>query len=265
MDIKTDEINRKLCLDPTKSFFVSAPAGSGKTSLLVKRFMALLAIANNPEEILAITFTRKAANEMKERLLKSLEGAQQVSISNSYNTNELNELASIVLQRDTENGWKLLESKNRLRIQTIDSFCRSISAQYALETNLSINLESIDNAEPMYSDAAVSVLSNIEKKSTHSDELQVILKYLGNDTNLCINLFISLLQTREQWLPYIFNLEMIIDNLSIVICDKANEAIDKLEILLKKNEHLLCKLINFSEENLISGKNEEIIQIPSLG
>ena len=35
--------------------------------------------------------------------------------------------------------------------------------------------------------------------------------------------------------------------------------------LLKKNEHLLCKLINFSEENLISGKNEEIIQIPSLG
>ena len=265
MDIKTDEINRKLCLDPTKSFFVSAPAGSGKTSLLVKRFMALLAIANNPEEILAITFTRKAANEMKERLLKSLERAQQVSISNSYNTNELNELASIVLQRDTEKGWKLLESKNRLRIQTIDSFCRSISAQYALETNLSINLESIDNAEPMYSDAAISVLSNIEKKSTHSDELQVILKYLGNDTNLCINLFISLLQTREQWLPYIFNLEMIIDNLSIVICDMANEAIDKLEILLKKNEHLLCKLINFSEENLISGKNEEIIQIPSLG
>ena len=107
MDIKTDEINRKLCLDPTKSFFVSAPAGSGKTSLLVKRFMALLAIANNPEEILAITFTRKAANEMKERLLKSLEEAQKVSISNSYNTNELNELASIVLQRDTEKGWKL--------------------------------------------------------------------------------------------------------------------------------------------------------------
>ena len=45
----------------------------------------------------------------------------------------------------------------------------------------------------------------------------------------------------------------------------ADEAIDKLEILLKKNEHLLCKLINFSEENLISGENEEIIQIPSLG
>ena len=45
----------------------------------------------------------------------------------------------------------------------------------------------------------------------------------------------------------------------------ANEAIDKLEILLKKNEHLLCKLINFSEENLISGKNEEVIQILSLG
>ena len=105
----------------------------------------------------------------------------------------------------------------------------------------------------MYSDAAISVLSNIEKKSTHSDELQVILKYLGNDTNLCINLFISLLQTREQWLPYIFNLEMIIDNLSIVICDMANEAIDKLEILLKKKfiKPGVYNLENFGSNKLL--------------
>ena len=67
-----DQRERSAALDPEKSFIVQAPAGSGKTTLLAMRYIELLSYVSAPEEILAITFTKKAANEMKARVLELL-------------------------------------------------------------------------------------------------------------------------------------------------------------------------------------------------
>ena len=67
-----DHAARAEALDPSRSFLVQAPAGSGKTELLTDRILALLATVNRPEEIVAITFTRKAASEMHARVLSKL-------------------------------------------------------------------------------------------------------------------------------------------------------------------------------------------------
>jgi ATP-dependent helicase/nuclease subunit A len=67
------KFDNAIACDPSKSVIVSACAGSGKTWLLVARMIRLLLVGAKPSEILALTFTRKAAQEMRDRLYSLLE------------------------------------------------------------------------------------------------------------------------------------------------------------------------------------------------
>lgn len=141
-----DSDQRQRALDPNASFIVQAPAGSGKTELLVRRYLVLLARVACPESIIAITFTRKAANEMRLRIMHALEQAQNIEPIASKD-NERYYLAQKVLAQDQALNWNLLSNPNRLRILTIDSFCQSLTRQMPLLAGLGEKLTPVDNPE----------------------------------------------------------------------------------------------------------------------
>jgi len=112
---------RQRALQPDQSFLIQAPAGSGKTELLIQRYLRLLAVVKNPEEILAITFTRKAGAEMRSRIISALDSARAASEPEEAHLKIGYRLALAAIERDRELDWQLHRQPSRLRIGTIDA------------------------------------------------------------------------------------------------------------------------------------------------
>lgn len=201
--IEQDKQHRSLALDPTKSFIVQAPAGSGKTELLIQRFLTLLTRVNAPEEILAITFTKKAANEMRLRVIKALKQAAYEKEPESDHAKKTWNLAHDVLKRDKAFNWHLINNPNQLRIQTIDSLCSYITKQLPLLSNFGSSPDIALNPNGLYRKAVQEILVHVEENYAWSQAISQLLLHLDNDLNKCHDLLVSLLAKRDQWLSYI--------------------------------------------------------------
>ena len=204
---------RRLALDPRRSLCVVAPAGSGKTELLTRRFLGLLATAREPEEILAFTFTRKAAAEMRERLLQHLSAAEleAAAVGDSGGTgavaasaaDEAMVLARAALARDRERGWELLRNPSRLSVQTIDSFCAWLAAQLPVLSALGGVLAiSVDEAGARR-EAAQLLLDELERGGELGAALEVLLEREDNNVEVVLQLCGDMLARRDHWLPLV--------------------------------------------------------------
>ncbi len=149
-----DRAERERALDPSASFIVQAPAGSGKTELLIQRFLALLARVSRPEEILAITFTRKAAAEVRRRIGAALAAARASERPARPHEAKTWDLAKAALARNDAGGWGLEESAARLRVQTIDALCASLTRQMPVLAKFGAQPESLEDARALYREAA---------------------------------------------------------------------------------------------------------------
>ncbi len=184
--------------DPAISCLVQAPAGSGKTELLTQRILALLAIVDEPEEILALTFTRKAAAEMRRRVMDALGMPRPEGGDASSHRLETWALAQRALERSAEKGWDLPLNPSRLRIMTLDSLCHALAAQLPLLSGLGQVPTPMDAPQGAYLEAAEAALEHCRR---HDPEAAAsVLLHLDHDSAVCIRLLADMLGRREQWL-----------------------------------------------------------------
>ncbi|HMN43282.1 MAG TPA: UvrD-helicase domain-containing protein [Povalibacter sp.] len=252
----SDAAARAAALDPRRSFIVQAPAGSGKTELLTQRYLRLLATVDYPEQILAITFTRKAAAEMRARILRALEAADGPAPDSAHKRSTW-ELARAVREVDARQQWHLIEHPARLRLQTIDALNASLARRLPLLAATGSAIEPTSDPGPLYEAAGRRLIERLGDGSAVSAQLEVLIVHLGNRVDRLIDMLGELLAKRDQWLHPIVRargssdlrgtleatLQRVVQRHLAVLCDG----------LGPDNRRELFALLQFSANNLLSG------------
>ena len=198
-----DSAQRESAIDPRRSFVVQAPAGSGKTELLMQRYLNLLSFVERPEEILALTFTRKAAGEMQNRILGAMAKAQKGAQGTSAHEEKTIELAARALEQDALKGWRILENPGRLRVQTIDSFCSYLVRQMPLLSGMGGHTGMAKDPDELYAEAATRTLEMVEDYSEEGECVRSALRHLDNSAVGLTKRLVDMLGRRDQWLRHV--------------------------------------------------------------
>lgn len=210
--IQLDSENRQRAL-ALENFIVEAPAGAGKTELLTQRYLKLLATVEAPEEIIALTFTNKAATEMRNRILMSLEAAENNTLVDAPHKQVTRDLANVALAHAKNLGWQLLSQPARLRIQTMDALCSSLAWQMPLLSRFGGQPRVSSDAYAHYQAAAQQALAHIVNENSDSENntaetnihepVSTALRFMQNDIEKLTALLADMLAKRDQWQPLV--------------------------------------------------------------
>ena len=214
--VPPDDKSRKRALDPLRSILVEAPAGSGKTHLLTRRFLRLLAQVNDPGEIVAITFTRAAAAEMRHRILAELEKAQTGRpVPPEADADSMEVLAKRALERAEAQDWRLIDLPSQLRISTIDSFCHDLALQQPFLSGIGGELKIHDHPAELYRRAARRTLDQLDGTDERlRSSLRALLLWRDNNWQEMEELLIQMLTRRDSWMNvHVMNRELPEDDL----------------------------------------------------
>lgn len=206
-----DQNARTQATNTTTSAIVRAPAGSGKTYLLATRLVALLCQVDTPEDVLALTFGKKATEEIQKRVLSWLAQA------NGTDTTEAKDYPDVVedlLVKDKKHNWCLLDNPERLHIKTIDAFCQYIVGHDFFHYSKGFAL--VDASSSIYTHAVDTLLAEANQTTTQRDVSQqatqlvvdAVMLFHG-DIDALRTFLVSALRKRDSWLssiaPFVSN------------------------------------------------------------
>ncbi|WP_194073982.1 UvrD-helicase domain-containing protein [Thiomicrorhabdus aquaedulcis] len=249
-----DAAVRFAAINPFDSFIVQAPAGSGKTALLTQRYLALLGQVNQPEQIVAMTFTKKAAAEMRERIMAALRlGLNAAKPNATLFEQNTHALAVCALKRDAQLGWNILQAPHRLRIKTIDGMNGYLVGQMPLLSKMGAQPQVAQNSDLAYLEAVQLTL-----KSTYcEDAVGQLLRLVNGRFNRAENLLVSMLKKRDQWMGHLVRLRSTDQDEARLHLESALHSIVQSEL----NEHVAhlsgvqtylqeaCELADYAVQN----------------
>jgi ATP-dependent helicase/nuclease subunit A len=249
----SDLEQRRQAVDPTRSVIVQAPAGSGKTTLLVERYLGLLAVVDAPEEILAITFTRKAAAEMRHRILQYLDPA--------FESDEPHEQAALAKARavgERIREWGLRDNPQRMLIRTIDSFNHYLARTMPVASQLGPVPAPAENTRALYREAARRVLEAVDGQDELAADLKRLLLWRDHRSQDIEDLLVSLLGQRDQWLRALgitgrferSRLEQVLRNIVISDLSRARQIFDEVLIDAGSSPAELSELLRLAAATL---------------
>ena len=247
----TDGGQRLTGVYPFQSYIVQAPAGSGKTSLLSQRFLAILSQVEAPEQILAMTFTKKAAAEMRERVVEALANAHKPLPDNAPLVDiNSQRLAQKALQRDAEKQWQLLANPNRLRIKTIDGLNSFLVGQMPFLSKMGGSPKVVQDPTLLYQEAVRQLLrdSNVEASVGR------LLRLVNGRFQRAENLLVSMLGKRDQWMRTLiqFQGDEARATLQLAISELVEKSLkDQASQLYFLSDSFieLCRLADYAAEN----------------
>ena len=158
-----DSSAREFAVDPAENVVLEASAGTGKTSVLVSRYINLLKAGVDPANILAMTFTRKAAAEMRERIIRELKAAASRS------------------EFDRARWNAVRDRLGEIAISTIDAFCLSLLREFPLEADLDPGFEMADETEVprLIEDALDRSMRIFSRLAKNEPDVALVLAQLG--------------------------------------------------------------------------------------
>ncbi len=255
-----DDVQARIdALDVTRSFIVQAPAGSGKTELLIQRYLALLAVVEYPEEVIAITFTRKAAAEMQLRVLEALRRRMSGNEPEEDHERKTYALAGQALQKSDALKWNLIGNPRRMRILTLDSLNASIARAQPLSSpgggaRVVVGAE----LQAIHQVASIATLDWLAEKGAMQAATVEVLQHVDNNTWVYASYLSQMLGTRDQWLPFVGS-GLLSDADAEVLRQKFEESLEfaVTEHLQRTADRLdagvyadLCELLDYAGTNM---------------
>ena len=199
----SDQHIREEALNVSWSFILEAPAGSGKTAILIARFLALLAKVSHPRQIMAVTYTRKAAAEMLNRITEVLRRVQRGGETPDDPWDSfLFSLGRKAIERHRENAEVLLDPES-LNVGTFHSVCASIVKAWPFEANVPPGVKILEDQdqESLLELAVERYLHDLVSGKAAGEEREACERYLAslnNSVPLLSGQLMDILKRRDQ-------------------------------------------------------------------
>ena len=267
--------------DPDINCWLMASAGSGKTKVLVDRFVRLLLASVLPQEILCLTFTEKACKEMEERIFHTLE---KLAVANE--TNLIIELENILGKKPSPSQCRkaqilfaeMIDCEYPIKIQTFHSFCKTILQLFPIEAKVPIHFEIIETNREQY--ILKKIWQEVVQDQQNHDLLKNILKKTSeNALNTIINSLLDKQDKLQYWQFYYdinlrsnkiqqelkekFNISNIKTVADLCLSTLQNLDFERFYKIIEKNskKSILFKILTFlQEKNLTNNLNKHSCQ-----